>query len=150
MKISKFLFLGVIFTCFALSAQAGQKGSSCGSKKCLEEKLYHKAHTFLIYEEELGLTEEKVKKIKELKHETKKELIRSKADIEIIAVDIWAELYNNPIDVDAVNKLIDQKYEIKKAKTKALIQALATLKATLSEEQYATMKKIWKDSKKNK
>ena len=41
-----------------------------------------------------------------------------------------------------MNKLVDQKYDLKKAKTKTLVDAIAKLKGTLTKEQYDKLKEI--------
>jgi ribosomal protein L32E len=51
-------------------------------------------------------------------------------------VDLTALLYENPVNVAQANALVDQKYEIKKAKAKFLVQSFADLKQTLTQEQW--------------
>jgi hypothetical protein len=109
----------------------------------LEKMLFYKAHFILGNQEELGLSEDQVKTIKSLKLETKKSLLRQNVEIEVLALDIKAKLWEHPIDREGINKLIDQKYELKKAKAKSLIDAFAKLKATLTEEQMKKGKEIW-------
>lgn len=122
------------------------KGYHCG----LKDKLFRKAHFILKNQEELGLSDEQVKKIKNLKLEAKKDLIKKKAEIDVIAVDIKAKMWEDAVDTEAVNKLIDQKYELKKAKTKSLMEAYAALKSILTEEQKKKLKDLWKKCKKKK
>ena len=75
--------------------------------------------------------------------ETKKSLIRQNAEIEIAGMDLGSKLHAYPLDVDAANKLVDQKYELQKAADKIVIDALAKLKAQLSKDQYETMHSLW-------
>ena len=160
---TKFIALVVIGTVFltgmsgyALANHGG--GKSCpmsGGGKCsaggggyqkgggLDQMFCMKAHFILANQEELGLTDDKVAAIKALKVDTKKSLIKQNADIEIAAIDIKSALHQNPIDTAAVNKLIDQKYELKKAKAKTLVDALAKLKGMLTQDQYNKLKEIW-------
>ncbi|MBU1863335.1 MAG: Spy/CpxP family protein refolding chaperone [Candidatus Omnitrophica bacterium] len=114
--------------------------------KGIEDTFYHKAHTIIMNQEELVLTDEQIAEIKALKLQTKKKLIREKAEIEIMGLDIKAALWEDTIDVTAVNALVDKKYERKKEKTKTLIAAYAQLKNMLTEEQKLSLKKIWKKS----
>ena len=79
-----------------------------------EGKFYGTAMLILRNKEELGLTDEQVDKIKVLKVETKKSLIRQNAEIDIVSVDLKAAEWEDPIDTAAVNKLIDKKYDLKK------------------------------------
>ena len=75
-------------------------------------------------------------------------LIKQEADIQILSLDIMAKLHEYPVDVEAVNKTIDQKYDLKKAKAKNLVEAFAKLKGTLTSEQYDKLKSIWKSNMK--
>lgn len=157
--------LGVLALVLALSltnayAMHGKEGSMHGGKGhsgCmmsgekggeLEGMFFMKAHVILKNSEELGLTEEKVAAIKQLVLETKKSLIKQNAEIEVAGLDFMAKLHENPIDTAVVDKLVDQKYELKKAKTKSLVQALATLKGSLEKEQYDKLRQLWKKGEK--
>ncbi len=51
------------------------------------------------------------------------------------------------MDVELINGLIDQKYEVKKKKSKALVSACATLRTVLTDDQKKKMKEIWKKEK---
>jgi len=77
-----------------------------------------------------------------------KDLIKKKADIDIIKVDARSLLYEDEIDLKAVNALIDQKYDIKKAKAKKIAESYAQLKKILSKEQLDKMKSILLEKKK--
>ena len=115
-----------------------------GKKGDLQGKLMMKAHFLMKNQEELGLTDEQVEKIKALKITTKKSLIKTKADIDILIVDIKAALWEDTIDKDAVGKLIDQKYDLKKVQAKTAINALADIKSLLTDEQKEKCKEIFK------
>jgi hypothetical protein len=128
--------------CKGMHGMHGKKHGGDGGS--LEKKFFKKAHFLLENGDELGLTPEKVEAIKALKMETKKTLIRQDAEIEIAGMDIKAALYNFPVDIEAVNALIDQKYELKKQKAKATAGAIAKLKAELTKEQYDKLVTLWK------
>ena len=134
---------GFIGSSYAFSSR--DKGGHHEMK--LSDKFFHKAHFLLMNEKELGLSEDQVQAIKDLKHETKKYYIMQAAKIDVIKVDIKSELYTYPIDVEAIDPLVDQKYDLKKAKAKYIIKAFADLKAVLSQEQYDKMKEIWYSQK---
>jgi len=106
----------------------------------LEDKFMMKAHMIKMSADEAGLSEEQVQKVKALKAETEKIIIRKNADIEVIKIDIWSKLYESPVDLNAVHALIDQKYEIKKEKAKAVAAAYVQLKGIPSEEQWDAIK----------
>ncbi len=126
---------------------AGEKGG-CSCKKGdkprqekMDEMVFHKAHMLLMHQEEMGLSDEQVSKIKSLKIGLKKDLIMRKAEIEIIGVDIKALLWEDSIDTEKVNILLEKKYQLKEKKAKALVKAMADLKAMLTPEQRDMCKK---------
>ena len=116
----------------------------------LEWKVLDKAHFLMKNQEELGLSSEQIAKIHDLKMNTKKDMIRRNAEIEVLALDIKSALHAEKIDTKAVNGLIDKKYELKKEKTKALVGAYASLKEIPTKEQKETMKALWKKCEKEK
>ena len=133
-------------TAFEAWAYGEGKGKKC--YKGLEKKFFYKAHMILKNRDELGLSDKQVKKIKDLKIETKKDLIRKNAEIDIVALDIKAAMHGDQIDTALVNKLIDKKYDLKKEKTKSLVGACAAVKGTLTREQKDKLKGLWKKCKK--
>jgi len=102
---------------------------------CLGSKFFHMAHAIFENHEELGFSEENLRKVKDLKINTKKSLIRSTAEIEIIAVDIMAKMWEDSPDMAEINKLIDKKFTFKKEAMKELLSAFLSLKKMLSKEQ---------------
>ena len=126
------------------------KGRGGCYKKGMADKIYRKAGMMYAYQEEIGLSDEQVEKIKVLKMNTKKDLIRRKAEIDVISVDIKSELWEDTIDVDAINTLIDKKYELKKEKAKSLVRAYAELKGILTEEQMDKLKSVCLKQKQQK
>ena len=114
------------------------------NKCCFAEKFFHFAHSILENHEELGLTDENVKKVRDLKIGTKKSLIRNKAEVELLMVDIISSLYAAKPEISEINKLIDKKFDIKKAGMKKLIASFVGLKKLLSKEQMKQVKAICK------
>ena len=110
----------------------------------LGQMFFKKAHLIKESREELGLPEDKAEAVKNLELETKKTLIKQDAGIEVVSLDIMAKLHDYPVDVEAVNKLMDQKYELKKAEARSLVEAIAKLKGTLTKDQYEKLRKLWK------
>ena len=113
-------------------------------KDGLEEQFYHKAHFLLDNGEELGLSDDQINQIKELKLSTKKALITKDAEIEVLAMDVQAEMHKETIDKEALHRLIDKKYDLKKEKAKSIASAYAALKGIVTKEQKDKMKAIWK------
>ncbi|MGB2600214.1 MAG: hypothetical protein WBC99_07210 [Candidatus Omnitrophota bacterium] len=128
-------------TCYA--DYGGKYCKKTKSYDGLEEKLFYKAHFMLKNEEELGLSEKQVDQIRKLKIDTKKDMINKQAQIDLIGVDIKTQMWEDPMDLDTMNELVEHKYMIKEAKTKALLSAYAQLKGLLTEDQKTTLKKLW-------
>ena len=117
---------------------------------CLGSKFFHMAHTIFENHEELGFSEENLHKVKDLKINTKKSLIRSTAEIDIIAVDIMANMWEESPDMAEINKLIDKKFTLKKEAMKELLNAFLSLKKMLSKEQLHKLHSICKANKSTK
>jgi len=115
-----------------------------------EAKVCKKAKMILSNKAELGLTDEQAAKVKDLSSKVKKDLIRKDAEIDIVAVDLKAQKYKDPVDVAAVNELIDKKYELKKDKAKYQVAAYAELKDIMTTEQKSKLKEIYGKCKKDK
>lgn len=94
------------------------------------------------YKTELALSMEQETQLKALEIAMKKELIRQNADIDIIDVDLKAGMLEDVIDRDALNMLIDKKYEMKKEKAKYLLGVHAQFKEMLSKEQHDMLKNL--------
>ena len=56
-------------------------------------------------------------------------------------------LYDNPVPVEEIDVLIDQKYEMKRDKAKLLVNAYAEVKGLLTDDQYNKMKEVWMSQK---
>jgi len=142
--------LAAAFSVMAAPAYAdhGQKGWSKGGD--LESKFLWKAGFLLAHEEEIGLTEEQVATIEQLKMDVKKSSIRKDAEIDILALDIKSALKADDASLEAINQLVDQKYELKKAKAKDAIAASLQLKNLLTEEQKAKKKALYSESRSKK
>jgi len=135
--------LVLVFGAFAAQAYAygGWKGE--GPQGCFEGKFCHKVQFIMENSDELGLSDKQLEDIKALKVAAKKDMIRKKAEIDILAVDLESELHKDTIDKGVVNALIDKKYDLKKDLKKALVGAYADLKNILTPEQKNKMKELW-------
>jgi len=112
-----------------------------GGKHC-EGMFFGKTHMILENRAELGLSDEKTSAVKALMLETKKSVIKQKAEIEIAELDLKAKMTEDPADTKTVGTLIDQKYELKKAEAKTLAEAVAKLKTILTKEQDEKLKTL--------
>lgn len=121
--------------------KGGKKGSK--SKGNLESKFFWKAKFLLVHKDMLKLSDKQTEEIKDLKIATKKYLIKSKADIEIIAIDIKSNLfYSDKINLKATEELVDQKYKIKKEKAKTLVRSYAKICDILTQDQADIFKSL--------
>ena len=145
---SVLVVFALIFGILTLEAYARDSGKTKKHHWDFEKKFSYKARFILENKKELGLLDEQVKKIKDLKIEAKKDLIRKKAELDILALDIKGELWRDTIDTDRVNKLIDKKYELKKEKAKSLVNTYVALKNILTDEQREKMKELRKKCQK--
>ena len=111
---------------------------------CLSDKFFHMAHAIFENHEELGFSEEKLRKVKDLKINTKKGLIKATAEIDIVGVDIMAKMWEDSPNVLEINKLIDKKSALKRDSVKKLVSAFLSLKKMLSKEQLHKLHSICK------
>jgi hypothetical protein len=116
------------------------------SKCPINSKTLEKAKFFLAHAEEIGLSEEQVQSIKAIKAEAKKAKIRQTAEMEIFHMDIMAKLSEPKLDVEGLNKMLDDAAAGMTAGGKASIATYAKLKAVLSEQQAAKAKDVWRKS----
>lgn len=141
------VFLASLLLVFACSYSQAYANEHYQKKDDMEGMFFKKIHAVEENQEELGLTEDKIQAIKKLKIETEKNLVKQDADIKIASIDLTAKMQEYPIDVTAVDKLIDQKYELKKSRAKDLVDAIAKVKGSLTKEQYDKLCQIWKEGK---
>ena len=143
-----FVFLGSV----AVSSFAGGhcKGGKDKGKydDSMMDKFYEKVVFIMLHDDELDISDEQYNQIKELKYEVKKGYIKRKSEIDIVKIDIKKELWENTIDTEKINGMIDTKYDLKKEKAKYLVESYANLKNILTDDQKEKMKKIWMGYKK--
>ncbi|MFH1836752.1 MAG: Spy/CpxP family protein refolding chaperone [Candidatus Omnitrophota bacterium] len=137
----------VLGLCLSAQAVYAEQGKGMGHEKSLDEKIVCKAGMILTNKEDLGLSEEQAAKVKEIKVAVKKEVIRKDAEIEILKIDIMADMYADTINVEVVNALVDKKYDLKKAKAKYLVKAYADVGNVLTAEQKKSLKELCKKGK---
>lgn len=147
MKTKSLRILGTMLLAVTLISPQVFAGHGGGKGEDLAGKFFYKAHTLMELEEKLGLSSEQVKAIRELKMNVKRDYITKEAEINVLKLDIYSHLYNDKVDLAAVNALVDQKYEIKKAMSKTLIESYVTLKSAITKEQWAKFKELKKEMK---
>jgi Spy/CpxP family protein refolding chaperone len=121
----------------------GFHGEQGRKEMTLDKKLFKKVMMIKQHQEELGVSDEQLQKIIDLKMALKKDKIKMEAEIETLKIDIHALLSKDKIDVNAVNALVDQKYETKKSISKQTVNAYAQLKDVLTVEQKEKLKDLY-------
>lgn len=118
---------------------------ACGDSACpIAGKILKKADFFLDNADEIGLTTEQVKQIKDIQHTTKKDAIYAEAGMKAFYLDIQAKLHEEKVDVEGMNKLIDDATAEMTKTAKKSVQSYAEIKAVLSDDQMKKAKEIWK------
>lgn len=113
------------------------------SKMGLDDMLMFKMHFIMMNADEIGITDEQVKKIEAMKVDAKKGIVKNESDIEMLAIDIKSELSKEDINLNTVNTLLDRNYLIKAQIAKDSAVAYVNLKKTLTSEQQKKMKDLW-------
>lgn len=133
----KFLGVVVLFAVLAVFCGTVQvyAGPGYGRQDGIAGKFFGTAYLVLEHGEYLGLTADQTDQIKNLKLQSKKDLIMQEAQIQVLGLDLKAALNEDKIDIKAVNKLIDKKYDLKKNKVKALVGAYNDLRGILTDDQ---------------
>ena len=108
-----------------------------------EDIFFKKVHVLFENLESMKLTDEQSAKIKKLKLDTKKAIILKDAEIEVKKLDIKSAMFEDMVDLGAINTLIDQKYELKKQKDKAATSALIELNSILTKQQQGMLKSFF-------
>jgi Spy/CpxP family protein refolding chaperone len=111
-------------------------------KKGLDDKLAGKMHMAVVNAGELGLTDEQVDQIIDLKVKMKKDVIQYNAKIDTVKIDIKYELWKDQIDRAKIDEQINVKYDMKKDKAKSLVAYLVEFKGILSDEQNEQLKSM--------
>jgi hypothetical protein len=136
-------------------SDCGPQGAQCGPVErrkdaapehmCpVTDKLMEKAHFYLEHADEIGLSEEQTQTIKALQLEATKTSLRQEADMKILTLDMKAKMSEPPLDVKALNEMVEDAFAGIAQSTKAMIGNYAKLRAVLTEEQLARAKEIWK------
>lgn len=104
-----------------------------------------KSDWLLREQQELGLSDAQVQKIRELSLKSQKDAVQAQAEMESINLDIRSKMREENLDQAALGKLIDQKYESRKAYEKRAISSMAEIKSILTPEQKEKLKALKKE-----
>ncbi len=94
----------------------------------------------LRYAEVLGLNDRQLQKIAEVKLHMEKEMVLLDARIDVIDMDLRAELGEDTIDMNTIKKLLKEKYDIEMQRVEGQAAAYASLKSILSRDQRQQMR----------
>ncbi len=131
--LAVFMFAAVF--CAGTQAYAGDAYKYHKKEFGTSGKLFALAHLVIQHAEYLGLTQAQIGKIKDLKLKTKKNMIMEKAQIEVLELDVKSAMDQDVINIKDVDKLIDKKYDLKKAGAKELVEAYSELRNILNQNQ---------------
>lgn len=141
----------VLTTAYAYEGNMGWHGQKGGfgrhgyKRSDVASSFFRKAGFLMREKESIGLSEDQILAVRNLKLEAVKSLIRNKADIKIIDLDIHSQLRQDRPDVVSIQKLIDSKYEAKKAFDKSMVDALVKLQAVPNDKQKEALKNLKKE-----
>jgi len=156
MKKMMFLFLVLGMVC-SLSSTASARfwdGNKGKEKECslkmdkehgqcpITDKFMMKAHFLLENKSDIGLTDDQVKTVKDLKLQMEKDSIRQSADKKTFMLDLKSKLAEDKVDVEGANALIDQNFTAASAAAKSNVATYAKLKSILTPEQIKKMKAL--------
>jgi Spy/CpxP family protein refolding chaperone len=141
---------------FARSMEGQWKGKECpikmekGESQCpIANKFTMKAHFLLEHKADLGLTDDQVNAIKNLKLQMEKDGIRQCADMKTFKLDLESKLMEDKVDVEGASALIDKSSATAAAASKSNLASYAQLKSLLTPDQITKMKEIHEEMKNN-
>jgi Spy/CpxP family protein refolding chaperone len=106
------------------------------------EKIMFRTMGFIAKNQEaLEISDEQMERLKDVCRDTRKQLIRTGAEIKVLSLDLKDLIEADTIDTAKADSLIDQKTQLENKNQKLLIQSLAEFKSVLSPEQQAALKK---------
>jgi len=149
MKTNKKILIYSVLALMVIFGSIVSKAYACNYKKgssyrwSLKDKFFKKAHMILGSKADLQLSDKQVAKVKDLKLQTRKDLVMKEAEIEVVEIDITAALHTDVINLKSVNNLNKKKYKLKNNKADLLAKSFATLKSILSDDQKEKLKNIY-------
>lgn len=160
--LSALCFMTAVLWVSPAFAKCGKSGCPFGSKSAhggsgyggdeeyscpVTAKFMAKAHFFLENQKELGLSDDQVGSIKELKFAAKKAYVQQMSALQLFSLDIDHKLSQPKVDVEGTQAMIDEFSGSMAAQGKDMVASYAKLKAVLTEEQLTKAKALWMDQK---
>jgi len=106
----------------------------CQRKECL--KIYMR------YADEIGLSEEQVEKLRDYHYKKKKRIIKNKAEVDIIKLEIHQLLDEDEPNQDKIDAKLDKLGPLKAERAKICIQATLMARKLLTPEQRKSAKRL--------
>ncbi len=96
-------------------------------------------------QKEVGLSDEQLTKIRDIKFKTDKEVVKLRSDMELKEIDLREELSKDNPDMTKVEKLIKAKHAIMADIELAKVKEYTAVKKILSEKQIEKLKEIMRE-----
>ena len=136
-------------TAFANFWHSESRGKECPMGMAREHsqcpitgKFMKKTQFLLENKSEIGLSDDQVKTIKELKLQMEKSEVQQRADRETFMLDLKSMLAEDKIDVEDASKLIDGNFDAASIAAKSDLATYAKLKSLLTPDQVTKMKAL--------
>lgn len=115
----------------------------------IANKFAMKSRFLLDHKDDIGLTDDQVRSIKDLKLRTEKDDIRQLADMKALKLDIESKLMEDKVDIEGTSALIDKGSAAASTAAKSNLTAYAQLKAILTPDQITKMKTLHRQMEAN-
>ena len=148
---NKNIFILLVFFIFALQflyAEPVEKPFMGPGPQPDEHKLGLGTEGVLNFSKELGLTDEQIAKLKEIREKSKKEVFNLRNEIKTSIWDIQDELKKSNADKNKINNLVDKVSDNQKKLMKIRIEQFFEVKKILTEEQFKKLSKLIEERKK--
>lgn len=137
----------LVFIASVTNAQEGmmkgkhEKGMM--SHTYMKGEKHHGGHKFFLgMKDELGLRDEQVSKLRALKSQTEKQMIRTKADLEILEIELRDLLHQDKVNVKAVDSKIEKIGELRTEMHKVHAHAKLDAQKVLTPAQVKKLKEL--------
>ena len=121
----------------------GGRGGECG----FPGRFHSNAWIIMKNAEELGLSAEQKASLEKQEYDMRKSMIKTRAEIDLVRLDISNELRKEEVNADAVKTLIDKKHQLEAQKEKDFVDWYIQLENTLTPEQKEKLEALHKDMK---
>ena len=145
MKTKILIMVGLLFLFPSVTAFAGH----CGHEGDMpfSGKFMMKAKFLIHNQDALGLTDDQVRTIRDLKYEAAKQMIENQAKIQTTELDLKKEMHQDAVNLDKINTLLDMQADAQKALSKSSVKALVDVMNVLTPDQKKKVMKMCQEQK---